>query len=1025
MDLELSLSNMIFFISVENGFYNYRIPLKKSLTNFEKDKSLEPNSFLFEYLCYKIVKKKLLEGKINQNSVLISEDFLCSYKSKQSLIKTNAISKKNIIIFIFNKNTQKWNLIISLNLQEQLKNFITQVNKKPISVKIISSNTNLNEDDYILNSTINKLINIFELKLPDDIQFEVNSINISDQPNTYIFLLNFIEGLIVQDDDNICDYIKKLYDKGNNSIDEYNQNYFNSFNRINKEFLNICSKYEDELNEFLIINSKIKNMNINCFEEEKMIENKEILITSDNTELKSNESIIEDNDSENLEDIKDKDRITIKTEESLSRCKSKNEFDMIQIGEDKDLNSDEEEEALKIMERENKIAKSKIREQERKLRQILFKQKLRFENIKMYKEFGVIKEEENESEKESIKLFNKIQEEEIIKDSFNAITKNLELRKSNLRKKNNNKKSIDNNENIIFKTDDNINNNVESKNDDKNNVEKNKYQKSKSEKNIKLSILRELERAIKEFEIEQDIKNNNEKNNRILNLKKKEIKNNSIKKENKDIKNENKNNENKISYIIENKDNKIKNNDNKIENIGINNEKEVIQDKNKYIKDYKNKSKENKLKNKIKKENIIRNDNSLSKNKKDKKMSININYNKKVNSNFIKIIHFKNAKLKEKEKNEGLSQDNNKDQISDKLLIKQKKSLINIQRLDKNNNKSKDNIIKNNRSISLYQNKSFNNFKYKNKNNNSFRDIKNNNSFIYNRKKDQDNYSSNNNSTNISYTNSYKLRRNNSKINNKQLKPSKDKKIKEKENISQKVNSRDNSPKIILNQNKISKLKSKINFNIYIENIFRKNNIYLPYKRKNILSKSAKIQQKFSSHLKKESQKSFLISNKKNNLKIIKIGKNNINYSALDTSINSSYSVKTEEIKRYFDLKNKNKKVKDNKGKFRKESSLVSNYYKNNEDNDSNITIEKNILGDDFEFEIEKKEYNEDGLFYGENITNEKSIVKGEDKKNKSKFFVKRIKNNNINFGNKFYNDREEESKKYLDILERNKMTYV
>ena len=53
---------------------------------------------------------------------------------------------------------------------------------------------------------------------------------------------------------------------------------------------------------------------------------------------------------------------------------------------------------------------------------------MRVENIKMYKEFWVIKEEENESEKESIKLFNKMQEEEIIKDSLNAITKSLELR---------------------------------------------------------------------------------------------------------------------------------------------------------------------------------------------------------------------------------------------------------------------------------------------------------------------------------------------------------------------------------------------------------------------------------------------------------------------------------------------------------------------------------------------------------------------------------------------------------------------
>ena len=103
----------------------------------------------------------------------------------------------------------------------------------------------------------------------------------------------------------------------------------------------------------------------------------------------------------------------------------KDEIDMIQIEQDDDiddLNSDEEEEALKIMERENEEAKSQLKG-DRKLRQRLYKQKLRLKNLNMYKEFGVIKEEDNESESESIELFSKLKEEKekkslIILDKF-------------------------------------------------------------------------------------------------------------------------------------------------------------------------------------------------------------------------------------------------------------------------------------------------------------------------------------------------------------------------------------------------------------------------------------------------------------------------------------------------------------------------------------------------------------------------------------------------------------------------------
>ena len=86
---------------------------------------------------------------------------------------------------------------------------------------------------------------------------------------------------------------------------------------------------------------------------------------------------------------------------------------------DDDLNSDEEEEALKIMERE-----SIQREKEKKLKQKLSKLKMRSIEINnIYKDFGVIKEEDNESESESIDIFGKMKEKEKEKKE-NIIIKN-------------------------------------------------------------------------------------------------------------------------------------------------------------------------------------------------------------------------------------------------------------------------------------------------------------------------------------------------------------------------------------------------------------------------------------------------------------------------------------------------------------------------------------------------------------------------------------------------------------------------
>jgi hypothetical protein len=73
-----------------------------------------------------------------------------------------------------------------LDLENQIKGYFDINNKRPIIAKILSSNLNSDEDDFILNDTMDKLENSFDFKSPDDIQFEVDSFNISEQPNTGI-----------------------------------------------------------------------------------------------------------------------------------------------------------------------------------------------------------------------------------------------------------------------------------------------------------------------------------------------------------------------------------------------------------------------------------------------------------------------------------------------------------------------------------------------------------------------------------------------------------------------------------------------------------------------------------------------------------------------------------------------------------------------------------------------------------------------------------------------------------------------
>ena len=263
------LSNTLFFTSLKNLSFDYTLPLKSSLNRFCREQRGEASKTLFEYLCYKIVQKQITTKGINEQIAIISEKFLSSKECIANLSKLNYSQKKFVLIPICHSVTHKWNAIIFVHLERQILQYINKTATEPIVAKIISSNINSEEDDYLLNTTMDKIENAFNFTSPEDIQFEVDSINICDQPNTSVFLLNFIEGLVSQENntDTIMNYIMKLYDESSNTNSIGSNNYFVSFNKENEIFQNLIENYVNEIkiyakNEGIVTQDK-ENADIN------------------------------------------------------------------------------------------------------------------------------------------------------------------------------------------------------------------------------------------------------------------------------------------------------------------------------------------------------------------------------------------------------------------------------------------------------------------------------------------------------------------------------------------------------------------------------------------------------------------------------------------------------------------------------------------------------------------------------------------------------------------------------------------
>ena len=486
------ISNTLFFTSLKDSTFDYTIPLKLSFNRFCKENRGEASKNLFEYLCYKIINKEINNKGINEQIAIISEKFLSSKDCIINLSKLNYTQKKFILIPICHSVTHKWNAIIFVHLERQILQYINKTSTEPIVAKIISSNVNSEEDDYLLNTTMDKIENAFNFTSPEDIQFEVDSINICDQPNTSIFLLNFIEGLVSQENntDIIMNYIMKLYDESSNTNSIGSNNYFVSFNKENEIFKDLISNYINEIkiyakNNGIDIDNNSNDNNSNIFdkinfrkEEEDEFESEEEaykIVAKDNEEalkqMEEQELFFTNNMNVpfnmNMEDINNMPQRTIlgliqevenESDEDTEQKENNNNNSLIKK-DDININSDEEEEIDKLeitnkteeknensennKENEDKIIISKSNEKNKKEDKLIDKEENKKINeqksnegiqkeIKKSENNGINQGKINSNNRNILQNYRNIKSEKTINENMSKLNNNLDKIKNEI-----------------------------------------------------------------------------------------------------------------------------------------------------------------------------------------------------------------------------------------------------------------------------------------------------------------------------------------------------------------------------------------------------------------------------------------------------------------------------------------------------------------------------------------------------------------------------------------------------------------
>ena len=400
MDVESIIKRMLILTSIKNGTIDFDFKDKSTFQKFFEENN-EISISLFDYIVYKIVHYKLKKKKsINENVIIISEDYLKAHEQIFKLDETNSFKDKIFLIPCLFESNNKWGLMILFNLYKE---------NEEITVKIISTkeNKNIINKEYMTNDIIKKINPDIKINL---IKYKIDLYSFNEEYNSNKFLFNFINEIIEKDNKEIEEYITNLFDK--NLKGETRNNIMYYLSTSNDLFSNIFEEYNSEIKEM----NKEKNSFIDKFAK-KIVDN----IMNIEIEKKDKSSTENNINSRANDDIFD---LNFKEGNNKENCNNRKIDDVTKNTIDDILDS-----VLKDM----KLDKNNYKKKIKKKNKIKF---LRRNTFNIQQRIDVIEEEDKESStseipKEKI-IDNNIKSEKEIKDEkiiVNNINNSFEIEK--------------------------------------------------------------------------------------------------------------------------------------------------------------------------------------------------------------------------------------------------------------------------------------------------------------------------------------------------------------------------------------------------------------------------------------------------------------------------------------------------------------------------------------------------------------------------------------------------------------------
>ena len=284
MDVESIIKRMLILTSIKNGTIDCDFKDKSTFQKFFEENNESSNS-LFDYVLYKTVHNKLKKNKsINENIIIISEDYLKTHERIFKLEETNSFKDKIFLIPCLFESNNKWGLMLLFNLYKE---------NEEIIVKAISTNEKKNSiNKESMTNDIIKKINP-DIKI-NQTKYKIDLYAFNEEYNSIKFIINFINEIIEKDNKEIEEYITIIFDK--NLKGETNNNIMYNLSTSNDLFINIYEEYKSEIKDLNkeenpFIDKLAKNMVNNIMNIE--IEKKDKSPTESNINSISNDDIFD------------------------------------------------------------------------------------------------------------------------------------------------------------------------------------------------------------------------------------------------------------------------------------------------------------------------------------------------------------------------------------------------------------------------------------------------------------------------------------------------------------------------------------------------------------------------------------------------------------------------------------------------------------------------------------------------------------------------------------------------------------